>query len=162
MTISEIKEAITEPFLDFGYWISWKYRLLKHYIRWIKRLPKIRNWNGNDIYLLMHFQLKDVEYAMKNGYIDWTESPECLKSIRIAIKLSKRLGEGYSEDAAVTRFITKWPHTDDDFMVELRRERSEEEKKDLIGWRNSEHRQSTRDLRNLLDIIGKYGDGWMD
>jgi hypothetical protein len=161
-TFKEIYEIIAYPFVEIKYWVSWKYRLFKHYVRWAKRIGKINNFSGYEIFKLMEYQLKDVQYSMINGYIDWTDSPEDLKSIRLAIKLSKRLGEDYSSTAAYERFDKKWPLKDESVENMFKRIRSQGEKNDLAIWHIEEERQQKRDLRNLTDLIKKYVDRWLD
>ena len=112
------------------------------------------------MYRLIQYQLEDVQYSMINGYIDFSESPEDLKSIRVAIKLSKRLGTGYSGEAEVHKYMKKWPH--DYKGLGFNRKISEEERADMNQWHISEERQEKRDLRNLLALMEKYGQRWMD
>lgn len=163
--MNNLIENIVDFFYDIQGWFYWKYRLLKHYIRWIKRISLIDNFNGHHIYGLIAYQLKDVEYSMLNGYIDFTDSPEDLKSIRIAIKLAKRLGDGYHESSSFDRYYEKWRKNepeDRDFMESLRRAISAEERADLDLWRLTEQRQRDRDLKWLLAIMQKYSQKWVD
>jgi hypothetical protein len=159
--LKELYEIAIWPFIELKYWVGWKYRILKHYIRWIKRIGKINNFSGYEIFKLMEYQLKDVQYSMINGYVDWTDSPEDLKSIRLAIKLSKRLGNEFSMSAAYERFAKKHP-TDEDIESMFTRIRSQDERNDLDTWHLEEERQQKRDLRNLTSLINKYVDKWLD
>lgn len=164
--ISKIKdflEELTDIPVDIYLWLRWKCRLLMHHLRWIKRITTIHDFVGSDMYKLMYYQLQDAERAMKNGYIDWTEHPECLKSLRVAIKLVKRIAFDFHDSKTFDRYYDKWKLVKhEDFMEELRRKRSVEEIADSKFQYESAERWAKRDMKLLHKIIEKYGDGWVD
>lgn len=161
--IKDFLEELADVPMDIYLWFRWKYRLLMHHLRWIKRITTVHDFVGPDMYKLIYYQLTDAEKAMKTGYVDWTESPECLKSLRIAIKLAKRISFDFHNLKAFDRYYNKWSHVKkEDFMEELRRKRSAEEIADGNFWHESAERWEKRDMKLLHRIIEKYGDGWID
>lgn len=164
--------------------------MLKRFIRQVKKLydwwaNALRHdydFDGLGLYRIIGYKLERTEKAMLNGMSEHSKTN--LKALRIAIKLSKRLGsEGYHyDDRAFTRMENKYGPLESwtTPVQERHGEKCEMHsfhmrwakaifEKDKIKFR-AEMEQGrilaenakARDKRNLFKILELYLDNWWD
>ena len=81
------------------------FRTIKKVTSWVKFAWKHHDYSGDSLIQVMHFKL---ERLYKNIKEDHDINDERVKSLRICVKLSKRLSTGWHEKAFSDRFDKKW------------------------------------------------------
>ena len=158
-------------------WVQDKYRALV--TTPIYQVKKLYQWQTNvffndfdfdahSIYPLLHYKLKRIEDALKNGCA--IQEPKDMKALALAIKIADRIKSDQYEELAMERHDLKWGRPDYSFEPYFRCERPAANTPELLVQERNEaiavyaRAESTarKDRRTLFAIIAEYERVWWD
>jgi hypothetical protein len=148
-----------------------KYRRIKRHIRWVREcLQYTWDFDAHGCFTLMRYQLERTKICIEKGY--HVEEPNETKSLRIAIKLLKRIEDEKHEEECWNRIeskygelITNWSY-DGASRIAYHAFETEENREECREFSRQQYEiAATRRERELVlfwKIFTKYHRLWWD